>query len=126
MLDWLKNLFWGGGGRPRKVLDVEAHLAAADPTSALHGDGEYEAWDDGSWSFEVEVEGPDGTQAPAGITAFVDGVEIGTLVPRGDEAELKLSSRAGDTIAKTPAEGSTLEVRGPGGEQLSGTFRTDR
>jgi len=74
----------------------------------------------------VEVEGHDGSPAPQGLVAFIDGVEVGSLTPRGDEAELKLSHRAGDTLAAFPDAGSTLEVKGPAGEHLSGAFYHDR
>lgn len=126
MLNWLMKLIGGGQPQVRKMLDLEARLVPGDPASRLHGDGEYEAWEDGSWSFEVEVESPDGTQAPQGLVAYIDGVEIGPLIPRGDEAQLKLSHRAGDALATFPEVGSTLEVRGPSGEQLSGAFHHDR
>lgn len=125
MLNWLMKLF-GGAPQPRKMLDLEARLAPKDPVSPLHGEGEFEAWEDGSWRFEVEVEGPDGTPAPAGLVAFIDGVDVGPLTPRGDEAELKLSSRAGNTLATLPDAGSVLEVKGPAGEHLNGDFLHDR
>jgi len=126
MLNWLMKILGGGQPQMRKLLDLEARLVAGDPASMLHGDGEYEAWEDGSWSFEVEVEGHDGSPAPQGLVAFIDGVEVGSLTPRGDEAELKLSHRAGDTLAAFPDAGSTLEVKGPAGEHLSGAFHHDR
>lgn len=127
MLNWLTKLFGGGAPRARKMLDLDARLSAADPASPLHGEAEYEAWEDGSWQFEVEVEGPDGTTAPAGLVAMINGAEVGALSPRGDEAELKLSQRRGDTLAVFPEVGSTIEVRDASGAVLvSGMFQPDR
>ncbi|MEL7492323.1 MAG: hypothetical protein AAGJ73_16575, partial [Pseudomonadota bacterium] len=87
MLNWLKSLF-ASPPRAAKLLDLEAHLAAPDGGS-LHGDAEFEAWDDGRWEFEAELDHPGG--APAGpLEVFVDGVLIGELTTRGSESELKL------------------------------------
>lgn len=126
MLNWLKSLFGSGGGRPAKTVDIEAHLSAVDPASPLHGDAEFEAWEDGGWSFEAEVEGPDhGPPPPAGLTVVIDGKLVGPLTLRGDEAELKLRSGQG-VIPVVPAVGSTVEIHGPTGVLLTGTFQQDR
>lgn len=126
MFNWLIKLLGGGQSRVRKVLELEARLVATDSLLALHGDGEYEAWEDGSWAFEVEVEATNGSAVPEGLIAYIDGVEVGRLMPRGDEAELKVSHRAGDSLAMFPDSGAKLEVKGVAGEHLSGTFHHDR
>ena len=125
MLNWLKSLFGGGANRPVKTVDIEARLIAVDPASRLHGEAEFEAWADGRWSFEAEVESPDGgPPVPIGLVVHVDGVMIGPLTNRGDEAELKLRSDTGDA-AQMPKVGSSVEVHGPNGLLLSGMFHQD-
>ena len=122
MWNWLKNLF-GGAPRARKTIDLEAHLASVDG-GLLHGDAEYEEYDDGSWSFEAELEhaGP----APAGpIEVFIDGVKIADLAPRDDESEVKLRSGV-DALAKTPTLGAAVEIRAGGAAVVKGVFQADR
>lgn len=122
MLNFLRQLF-AGGPRVEKVVDLEADLKSADG-SGFYGEAEYTEYSDGSWKFEVELEHRGG--APAGLAeAFVDGVRVGALTARGDESELELRGPA-DTLAKTPADGSRVDVRAGGAVLVSGAFAPDR
>ncbi|MEL6473869.1 MAG: hypothetical protein AAFQ21_07265 [Pseudomonadota bacterium] len=122
MLNWLKSLF-SGPPRARKRVDLDARLSAPDG-GPLHGEEEFEAYDDGRWSFEVEVEHGHGG-APAGpLEAYLNVTSLGTLSLRGDESELKLFSDTG-ALPMEPAEGMAIDVRASGAIVVAGTFRRD-
>ncbi|MEO0465896.1 MAG: hypothetical protein AAF216_05095 [Pseudomonadota bacterium] len=125
MFNLLKSLFSGGPKAPAKVTDIEPRLAPVDPASPYHGEAEFEAWEDARWTFKAEVETRDGgPPVPGGLIVHVDGVAIGPLTNRGDEAELKLQAHTGDAT-QLPRQGSSVEVHGPAGPLLSGTLRND-
>lgn len=124
MFNWIKGLF-GGGTASRQVLELKA-LLVAPQGGPLRGEAEFEGWENGDWELEVEVEGPDGQPAPQGLSVLVDGVLLGELTARGDEAELKRSSRLGHEATVSPRVGSVIEVHGTQGLLLTGSFKPDR
>ncbi|MEL6324233.1 MAG: hypothetical protein AAGJ29_06400 [Pseudomonadota bacterium] len=122
MLNWLMRLF-GTSPRARKIIDLEAHLDAVSG-SPLHGDIEFEAYDDGYWELEIEIDHPSGP--PAGpLDVKIGGEVVITLVPsNGHETEHKLVSGR-DVIPLEPLAGMAVEVAGPDGQLLTGTLRAD-
>lgn len=122
MLDFLKNMF--GGKKAAKTADLEAVLTSSIP-GVLKGEAEFEAYNDGSWELEVEVEKEAGAALAGPITVHIDGQQIGELAFRGKEAELKLKSGR-DTLSRAIASGTLIEVHGAAGAKLlSGTFAPD-
>lgn len=122
MLSWLKSIF-GGAPRAQKIVDLEAKLL---PTEGYVCDGDFEceAYDNGDWSIEIEVDhnGP----APEGPwRVLIDGRQITDMTPSArDETELHLRSGR-DTLDFQLAEGMTVELHDAQGVFLSGTLRRD-
>ena len=124
MMNFLKKLFQSEP-RPMKITNIEARLNAADG-GRMHGELEYEAYDNGQWELEIDIEhmGP----APNGpLDIRIDGRSLMSLPvsQRGNDTEVKLSSRRGDTLSVTPAIGMSVEVRNATGVLLTGTFAAD-
>ncbi|MEM8616817.1 MAG: hypothetical protein AAGF20_07760 [Pseudomonadota bacterium] len=123
MLDWLKSLFQSAP-RPNKIIDLEAYLSPA-PGYTCTGDFECEAWDNGDWEIEIEVDhnGP----APDGPWSVqVNGIEITQMTPSARH-ETELTLRAGqNTLEFALKAGMSVELHGPNGLLLSGTLQKDR
>ena len=124
MMNFLKKLFQSEP-RPMKITNIVARLNAADG-GRMHGELEYEAYDNGQWELEIDIEhmGP----APNGpLDIRIDGRSLMSLPvsQRGNDTEVKLSSRRGDTLSVTPAIGMSVEVRNATGVLLTGTFAAD-
>ena len=126
MLNFLKQLFQGTP-RARKTLDLEARLTAADG-SRMHGELEYEAYEDGSWELDIEVD--HFSPAPAGpLSVRIDGTEVHALpvATNRHESEAELSSRRGDTLSAQPSAGSKADIIDANGTVLmSGVFARER
>jgi len=124
VFDWLRHLFQT---QPRglKIVELEAHLAAVDG-GTLHGDVEFEGYDNGHWELDIDIEHPAG--APDGpLDLKIDGQTITTLTPsRPDETERTLRPDRGDTLVVDPKVGMAVEVVGPTGTILIGTLALDR
>lgn len=125
MLNWLKKVFQYEP-RPVKVKEIEARLSATDG-GHLHGDIEFEEYEDGNWEFEVEIE--HGRKPPEGpYDIRVNGQTVYSLPVdmRRDETEKKYGSKFGDTLSIQPDTGMQVEVHTPAGLVLSGVFVPDR
>lgn len=126
MLNFLKQVFQGTP-RARKTVDLEARLIAADG-GQMHGELEYEAYEDGSWELDIEVD--HFTPAPAGpLRVRIDGKEVYSLPVSTNrhESEAELSLKRGDTLLATPSVGSKAEIFDAHGTILmSGTFAPER
>ena len=125
MLNWLKRVLQYQP-RPVKIKNIEARLSSANG-ARVHGDIEYEEYEDGNWELEIEIEY--GRTPPEGpFDVRIAGKPICSLPvdTRRDETEKKFLSKIGDTIAVQPDIGMTVEVHTPAGLLLSGTFAPDR
>jgi hypothetical protein len=123
MLNLLRSIFQPKP-RAQKLVDLEARLSPASGYTCS-GDLECEAWDNGNWEIEIEVDhnGP----APEGPwRVLVDAREITTMTPSArHETEVKL--RNGQHNLEFALEaGMQVEIHGPSGLMLSGTLHPDR
>lgn len=124
MFGWLKSLF-NSDPAPRKISELEAKLYAPDGSRAVWGDVEFDAYEDGGWSLEIEIDHP--TEKPSGpLELKINGVTVHTFdVSPRHETETKLNSLLGHTLAQAPEMGMTADVYSGGTMILSGTFQHD-
>ena len=122
MLNWLKSLFHVAPA-PRKTVELQAKLL---PTNGhrLHGEAEFELYDNDGWELEAEVDFPSGERATSMIM-YIDGNPVLDLRPDYDESEGKLSSRRGDILDILPMEGMSVEIRQGDQTVLTGTFELE-
>lgn len=125
MLNWLKRVFQYEPA-PKKIKDIEAHLSAANG-GFIHGDIEYEEYEDGNWELEIEIEhGRTPPEGPYDVRIAGKALNALPVDTRRDETEKKYFSKHGDTLPLTPDVGMSVEVHTPAGLLLSGTFGIDR
>lgn len=122
MLNLLRSIFQPKP-RAQKLIDLEARLAPATGYTCT-GDFECEAWDNGHWEIEVEVD-HNGSAPDGPWHVRVDNKEITVMTPSArHETEVKL--RAGrDNLAFALEAGMKVEIHGPSGLMLSGTLHPD-
>ncbi|MEM9374866.1 MAG: hypothetical protein AAGA72_01510 [Pseudomonadota bacterium] len=119
MLSWFKSLS-KIKPLPRKTMELQANLQAIGGLP-MHGEAEFETYENGEWEFETEVDFRNGSPAEP-LTVYMKGRPIMSLRAEYDESEGKLSSRRGDILSVTPEEGMPIEVKRGGQTVLAGQF----
>jgi len=132
MLNWIFTLLRGSsdgfkisykGSRSRKIADLEARLVAA-PGKPLRGELECEAWENGDWKIDIEIDHPH--EIPAGPwQIFVNGKKITEMQPSMRHETEKTMRSDRDMLAFKLEPGMPVEVRNREGVMLSGTLQVD-
>jgi len=124
MLDWLKKVTKYKPA-PVKVAQFEARLSAPDGTTAVYGDIEFDTYEGGDWKLEIEIEHPKGApESPFDIR--FNGVSVAIIeADKGFDTEKTFSTAYYDLV-QHPMIGTKVEVHGPSGLLLTGTFVDDR